>query len=104
MNLKTQHSIVSGSPCSYQNNAMPCSAEKSCFLGDHQNISGEFLLEKDKWLKARDCFLSNPVKKRKGKKKSSNCSPLNIPENFTGLIIDRKGKKPYKNFLPLTAI
>lgn len=48
-------------------------------------------------------LVKSSQEKERGKKKSSNCSPLNIPENFTGLI-DRKGKKLYKTFLPLRAI
>lgn len=48
MNLKSQLSIVFGSPCSHQNNAMSWSAVKACALTDHQDISGRLLLKTDK--------------------------------------------------------
>lgn len=55
-------------------------------------------------VESKGLFLVKSHQEKEREKKSSNCSPLNIPENFTGLIIDRKGRKLYKNFLPLTAI
>lgn len=74
MNLKSQLSIGFGSPCSRQNNAVPRAAEKARALTDHHNISGRYLLEKDKWLEASHCFLSNQLEKRKREKNKKYCN------------------------------
>lgn len=55
MNPKAQLSIGFGSPCSHQNIATPWAAEKASAL-DHQNTSGGYSLEKDKWLEVSRCF------------------------------------------------
>jgi len=67
MNLKSQVSIVFGSPCAHQNNAMPWAAEKA-FALDHQCIADRYLLEKDKWSEVSHCLLSNLLEKRKMEK------------------------------------
>lgn len=64
MNLKPELSIVFGSPCSCQNNAMPWAA---CALTDHQNIPGKYLLDKHKWLEGSHSFFFNLLEKREKK-------------------------------------
>lgn len=76
-------------------------------LTDHQDISGGLLLKKDKWLEAKQCFLSDVVKRRKGET-IKTCSYFfsKLSRKFIGLtvITRQKGKKPHKKLLLLTAI